>query len=247
MPNPNSVLILNPEFDLATSFTHHWTNEVINEAQQLGLNVVVLDGDEARLPQFESIIENNDPLFIYGAGHGSEEIFTGQNQENILWVPTNYPGHEHADSNVNLVRERVTYLLSCLTAQALGPAIAAQPNTYYIGYREDFVFTGFTPGDKYSESFKAGTNEIAKSLLRGKTIIEAYNAGIAKFDEEIIKWQQSFDSSAPFVVSALLHNRDVLVAIGAGIPPQPAEITVRPPLMEMLTSGYGIIISLALI
>ncbi len=246
MVDTNAVLIVNPNFDTATEFTNLWTKEVINEALNLGLNTTALEETDARLPQFETAISTKDPLLFVGSGHGVEELFTGQNQEDILWLPTTYPGHSHADSNVNLVAGRVSYLLSCLTAQSLGPAIAAQPDTYYIGYTEDFIFAGFSPGDQYSHPFGECTNAIAKTLLRGGTVQEAYNAGIIKFDEEIAKWQRSIDPSAPFIVSALLHNKEALIIYPSMPVPVPREPT-RAPLIELVTSGYGIAIALALI
>ncbi len=244
MPNNDAVLIVNPRFDTATEFTNLWTKEVINEALNLGLDTTYLEGNDARLAQFQNALAVKNPLLVYAAGHGSEEIFTGQDQEHLLWVPSAEWGH--ADSNINIVSGRINYLLSCLTAQALGPAIAAQPNTYYIGYTEDFIFAGWDPGDKYSEPFKLATNEIAKTLLRGKSIEEAYNAGIAKFDEEIARWQESDDPSAPFIVSALLHDREALIIYpGMSIPPP--EIGVETPWSKFVTAGYGVIISLAFI
>ena len=126
------------------------------------------------------------------------------------------------------------------------PAIAAQPDTYYIGYTEDFIFAGFSPGDQYSQPFGDCSNAIAKTLLRGGTIQEAYNAGIAKFDQEIARWQQSNDPSAPFMVSALLHDREALI-IFPGMPTPSPTTPIRAPLIELATSGYGIAIALALI
>ncbi len=247
MPDSNTVLIVNPEFDVATSFTHFWTNEIVNEAQQIGLNVVVLDKDEARLPQFENAIANSDPLLVYAQGHGSERILTAMDQEHILWIPSAEWGHD--DTNINLVQGRFNYMLSCLTGQALGPAIGAQPDTYYIGYKEDFIFTGFTPGDQYSSPFGECSNAIARTLLRGGTIEEAYNEGIRMFDLLIAQWQQSSDPSAPFIVSALLHDRDALI-IFPGMPTPPPsgpEIPVESPFLKIVTSGYGALISLAFI
>ena len=238
-------MITNPRFDTATDFTNLWTREVINEALNLGLDTTALEENDARLSQFQDAVISQDPILLIAAGHGVEEIFTGQNQEDLLWVPTTYSGHEHIDSNVDLVAGRVTYLLSCLTAQALGPEIAAQPDTYYIGYTEDFIFAGFSPGDQYSQPFGECTNAIARTLLRGGTLQDAYNEGIRMFDLWISRWQESSDPSAPFMVSALLHNREALI-IFPGMPTAP-EAQVRVPLIELVTSGYGMLIALALI
>ena len=244
MPNSNAVLIVNPRFDTATEFTNLWTKEVINEALNLGLDTTALEENDARLTQFQSNLAAKDPLLVYIQGHGSPEIMTAQDQEHLLWTPSDEWGHD--DSNVNLVAGRVSYLLSCLTGQVLGPAIAAQPDTYYIGYTEDFIFAGWDPGDKYSQAFGECTNAIAKTLLRGGTLQDAYNEGIRMFDLWIDIWQQSSDPSAPFIVSALLHNREVLI-IYPGMPVPPPRVPVESPLMGFVTSGYGMAIALAFI
>ena len=245
MTNPNAVVITNPKFDVATEFTNFWTKEVINEALNLGLDTTALEENDARLAQFQGILASKDPLLFVGAGHGSQEVFTGQGQEHILWTPTAEFGHD--DSNIALVNGRITYLLSCLTGQVLGPAIGTQPDTYYIGYNEDFIFIGFTPGDQYSFPFGECSNAIAKTLLRGGTIEEAYNEGIRMFDLFIAQWQQSSDPAAPFIVSALLNNRDALIFFpGMSIPSGP-EIPAGSPFIKLVTSGYGALISLAFI
>ena len=244
MPDTNAVLITNPRFDVATEFGYLWMREVINESLNLGLDTTALEETDAKLAQFQGALATKDPILVIGFGHGVQEVFTGQGQEHILWTPSVEWGHN--DSNVDLVRGRITYLLSCLTGQVLGPAIAAQPDTHFIGYTEDFIFAGFSPGDQYSHPFGECTNAIAKTLLKGGTLQEAYNAGIIKFDEEIAKWQRSMDPSAPFIVSALLHDREALI-IYPGMPvPVPRE-PVRAPLIEFVTAGYGMAISLLLI
>ncbi len=244
MPNTNAVLITNPRFDTATEFTNLWTKEVISEALNLGLNTTYLEENDARLSQFQDSLASKDPILLIAAGHGVQEVFTGQDQEHLLWTPSAEWGHD--DSNVALVSGRITYLLSCLTGQVLGPAIVAQPDTYYIGYTEDFIFAGWDPGDKYSQAFGECTNAIARTLLRGGTLQDAYNEGIRMFDLWISIWQQSSDPSAPFIVSALLHNRDVLI-IYPGMPVPPPGVPVESPLMGFLTSGYGMAIALAFI
>lgn len=244
MPNTDTVLILNPEFDEATSFTHYWANQVITVAQQLGLNVIALDKGNARLIQFQSSIAGQDPLFVYGNGHGIEQVYTAQNQEDILWVPSTFSGHTHTDTNINLVQNRIVYLLSCLTGAELGPAIGDQPDTYYVGYKEDFVFNGFTPGDEYSQPFGQCSNAIATRLLNGGTIEEAYDEGIKQFNHWIDVWEQSNDPSASFIISSLIHDRDALVMFPGMPPPPPPRTSIFP---AFLSSGYATLLCTALL
>lgn len=239
MPNADTILVVNPNFDTATSFIHLWANEVINEAQQLGLNIINLDTEDARLAQFENEIANEDPILTFNNGHGSPEIFTGQDQEFITWIPSTEYGT--TDSNINLLANRVSYYLSCLTGQKLGPAIAAQDNTFYLGYTEDFVFNGFEPGDQYSKGFGECSNAIMKTLLHGGSIEDAYNEGIRMFNLWIEQWEQSSDSAASFVISSLMHDRDALIALPEmSITPTIERKTIFP---EMTITYYGIMLS----
>ena len=132
MPLADTVLFAYANHDLATEFIEYWTADLIADAQQIGLNVGVLGGVDATYANFASALGNNDPLLVYAGGHGAESVFTLQNQEHALWSVD--PTWGHNDSNVGLVQGRIVYLLSCLTGQQLGPAIAAQDNTFYLGY-----------------------------------------------------------------------------------------------------------------
>ena len=212
----------------------------------MGLNVINLDTTEARLPQFENAIVNDDPLLIMGNGHGMEQIFTGDQQTDILWIPNSYRGQ--TDTNINLVEGRIVYLLSCLTGRALGPAIAAQDNTFYVGYVEDFIFNGFEPGDEYSRGFGECSNAIMRTLLNGGTIEDAYNEGIRMFNLWISIWEQSSDASAPFIISSLIHDRDALIALpGMEIPQSTSQIETETLIPGITAVGYGLIVVASLL
>ena len=246
MPQTDTVLLAYADFDVPTSFIKLWSDELVIEAQQIGLNVGVLDGNDATYLNFANALGNTDPLLLYAGGHGAEKVFTLQNQEHALWIPSVEWGHD--DSNINLVQGRIVYLLSCLTGTSLGPAIAAQDNTFYLGYVEDFIFNGFEPGDQYSKGFGECSNAIMRTLMNGGTIQDAYNEGIRMFDLWIDIWEQSTDDGASFIISSLIHDRDNLIALPGMVPPPPTAPVERKSIFpEMTIAGYGIMISAALL
>ena len=246
MPQTDTVLLAYADFDVPTSFIKVWSDELVAEAQQAGLNVGVLSGDDSTYLNFANALGNTDPLLLYAGGHGEKKIFTLQNQEHALWVPSVEWGHD--DSNINLVQGRIVYLLSCLTGQELGPAIAAQDNTEYLGYTEDFIFNGFEPGDQYSQAFGECSNVIMRTLMNGGTIQDAYNEGIRMFNLWIDIWEQSTDAGASFILSSLIHDRDALIALpGMPIPPPIAPVERKTIFPEMTIAGYGMILSASLL
>ena len=214
MSQANNVTILRANHDSATSFVHYWFGEVINDAISLGYNVTDLETDTSRLIPFQQSMQNDDPAIFFGGGHGDAPVFTGQDTEDILWIPNGLPGHSHSDSNVGIVQDRIVYLLSCVTGAGLGPAIGVQDNTFFIGYQDDFIWAGFSPGDLYSQGFMEASNAICAKILQGGTVIEAYNEGGRVFDEWIDYWQQSADPIASQVIGWMIHDRDVMVATG---------------------------------
>lgn len=242
MPQTDTVLLAYADFDLPTSFIKLWSDELVIEAKQLGLTTHSLVGDNATYSNFVNDINNNSPILVYIGGHGDSTVVTLQQQEHILWVEDPYWNHN--DNNIYLVKDKISYFLSCLTGQKLGPAIAAQDNTEYIGYTEDFIFNGFEPGDEYSKGFGECSNVIMRTLLQGGTIQDAYNEGIRMFNLWISIWEQSNDSAASFIISSLIHDRDALIALPGMIAPIIERKTIFP---EISIVGYGMLISASLL
>ena len=163
-------------------------------------------------------------MFI-GGGHGAPNVFTGQDREDILWVAPGEPGHRHDDTNIDLVRDRIVYLISCSTWAGLGLEISSlSDNTQFIGHYQDYIFAGFEPGDIYSRGFMESSGEIARVLINRGTIIDAYNAGVAKFDEWIEYWQASDDPIAPDIIGWLILDRDSLITTGMQTQAEPKSI-----------------------
>jgi len=205
------------------------------EAVALGYDVTDLEGNLATKADLERIIATKHPLFFHGFGHGNTNVYTGQNKEIVLEVGL----------NENILSGMIVYLLSCLTAVELGPAIIAAGGLAYIGYNVEWAWMdengyGDPYTDYYAEGYYRASNAIPSAFFRGFSAEEAYYAGINTYNEWIDRWATSNSPDAPEVIHWLVHDRDGETLIGDGkarIPvvghtliidsePQGAQITV---------------------
>lgn len=126
---------------------------------------------------------------IVGVGHGSPSVFTGH-REQILMDVTSIPN----------VQDKVVVLISCETAQQLGPALIDAGAASYIGFSKDLVWVcdadlASTPWrDKLAVTVMGPITDCVNSILDGKTVQEAFDILIsdlstnAKIEEdELIK------------------------------------------------------------
>jgi len=168
-------------------------------------------------------IQQYDPLFFYGFGHGSVSTFTGDTTQPIF----------STDDCGNLAG-RYVYLLSCLTANALGPAIIQNGALAYAGYNVSWTWVneqspdGDPYEDKYAKGFWESGNEFWKSVCDGNSFVAAEQAAINKYNEWIHYWTYdgASDPDSETCIMWLLWDRNGLVVVGEGgeFPPMQAGL-----------------------
>lgn len=137
-------------------------------ALKKGFHLVDLHQDKVSKKEFEGRIFKTDPCFVILNGHGSEDAVGGHNNEILV----------KNGENEQLLKGRVTYAVSCDSAEKLGPACADE-NTAYIGYRKNFVFNINQKyltrplDDKGAARFLEASNQVSISLIKGHTAQEA--------------------------------------------------------------------------
>jgi len=163
-------------------------------------------------------IEQYDPQFFFGIGHGNKPRYTGNNTQDIWNVGVGRPLLPPEN-----LRNRIVYLWSCLTGVELGPSIV---NDYggktYFGFTVSWGFHGGSnPGDpykhRYDKCFFQSGNELIKALFDGCSAQEAYQRSFDKYTEWIDYWlygEGSNDSQASSVSAILIRDRNGLVIIG---------------------------------
>lgn len=152
---------------------------------------------------------------IIGVGHGSPTEFCGHNDEIILDI-TSIPN----------VKGKLVFLISCETAQKLGPSLIDAGAISYIGFKDDLVWIcdadlASTPwSDKMALTVMGPITDCVNIILDGKAVREAYNTMLEELsanaeveEDELIK-------------ACLEFNRDNAILLGE----EGAKVRARLPL-----------------
>jgi hypothetical protein len=244
----NAALIVRPNMDSPEnggaagpySYGEVWMQSVLNSLAFRGVRKQ-LYGDDAVASKFISAIESLNPSLVVGMGHGNAEAYAGQYTEGGYSILL-------TTANADLMAGRVVYLLSCLTAQELGPMMEARGATAYAGYNQEFVWTVSTPEspatDPLAAPFARASTMYPKVLIAGKTVEEAREEAIKTFNQEIEAWEQSTDTYAREVVKWLLWDRDAFTVLGdeaaVGFIPSTRTVLIAAGVIGVAAIGYWI-------
>ena len=108
---------------------------------------------------------------ITGSGHGNSTYFLGNKDAAILHVDFDHSGE---------VKGRIVHLLSCRTAQGLGPALVSSGCIAFIGYDDNFLYD-----PRYAKAFFECDCEIEFALMKGGTVEQAHSAAVEKFNSYV--------------------------------------------------------------
>ena len=226
------MIIVRPSYDFALEFVSYWLSQTINNASKKFV-VYDLAGEHAYPESIHNVLEERKPDLTLMGGHGNAEIYSGTDKRYVLWTDP------QLNPNINKVKGMVNFLLSCSTGAKLGPDIASQENTFFVGYLTDFIFAGFEPGDEFSYYFGKANIDIANALINGGTVAQAVDVGIKAFDEGIKYWNKSDSAIAPMINSYLLQNRESLVAYPGGPTPTPILSETKIPLAPIILAAIA--------
>ena len=215
---------------LITQICHHWIQASHEQAQFEGYNSLRLP-DAFSKEQFFDALNTHDPILFYGCGHGDEATFTGYMMEELLY----------ACLNDEKMKDRITHLLSCLTANLLGPSIVNKGGLAYEGYKVEFslyeIFYSeeFPPypidGTEYRLNWIWMEPEVllTNAVLNGKSVEEAYNIAMSRYQAWIDYWSSCDPEKEPIaaeIISSLLEDFENLSVLGNKgikiIPPSPS-------------------------
>jgi len=124
------VLIINPHYDdPALPYFECAPKEVYEYLSGEGEDVAIIEDDATPEKLREYILNHPEIEHIYALGHGSKDTYTVIDTEPFLSTVL----------NLDLVKDRVISLLSCLTAKELGAAIVQAGAIAYFGYSEEVI------------------------------------------------------------------------------------------------------------
>jgi len=233
MPRKGNMMLAVSNFEIATHYLASWLLSSYNSIT--AINKKLLIGEEMTRANLENQIYSFEPYFMVLGGHGGSDKLGGQHNNIVLDF-----------SNIDITEGRIIYAFSCNTAAQLGGYAVSSGCVAYIGYRQDFVFiidnNAPTPLlDSYAKYFFGPGAGIMTDIASGKTTRQAVENAKAGFNSGINYWRNSPDPEAPFMLSSLEQDRDVLTLHGdetatggAGL------ITAGGGLLPLVAIGMGI-------
>jgi len=178
-----SFLITRPDYDSATKYLSHWSEEIIKVAKTKGKKIVDLKGKKATKKELMGRMVKLNPNLVVFNGHGNEFSILGQDDEILI----------QAGDNEDILRSRITYAISCSCGKELGPKSVIKGKTTFIGYDDDFVFTSNRKFlsrpllDDRAKPFMESSNHVAISLLKGHTASDSSTRSKAMFEKNYKK------------------------------------------------------------
>ncbi len=175
------LLVTRPEYDYTTRYISAWAENYLQLAKQKGYAIVDLRRKRANRKEFESVVKKTKPAFVILNGHGNSDEVAGNDNETLV----------DANTNAEILADKITYALSCQSAKNLGTKVGSYPNTTYIGYKEDFAFVrlekyGRKPvEDALTGLFLEPSNAIVVSLLKGHSAGDSFSRGQYEFTKNI--------------------------------------------------------------
>lgn len=167
---------------------------------------------------------------IIGVGHGSPSEFTGHNNQVLMNV-----------SSIPNVKDKVVILVSCETAQQLGPALVNSGASSYIGFNKDLVWvcdaekTSTPWTDKLALPVMGPITDCINTVLNGKTSGEAFDVLISDLstnaeleEDELIKSCILYNMKNAVILgnSNTIVRKRPEIALPIGPPPLPPAIQI---------------------
>jgi len=210
--NRRTSLFIRPKDCRVCEHGYYGLLHPINHSNAQGFNTIDLSWTQAERVNVESTVPIVQPFLIHGFGHGNVNIYTGNSETAIF----------HTSFDLTYLAGSVIYLLSCLTANELGPYLITQGVLGYGGFLIAWTWMcdGPVSGDPYEDIYAHGfyesSNEFFISLLDIETLQQAYDRSVAKYNDWIDYWSNegSGDPYASQAIGWLIHDRDGLVLYG---------------------------------
>lgn len=195
-------LVIRACHDSFTLFAQTCAAEIIESLEEKSISFMDLLEVEATRENVEKFLSSrgNHPSIVFGFGHGHTQIFTGHNDEELLFSIS-------ADDST-LFNENFFYLHSCRCGQELGKKMVEYGGRGFLGYRDDVWILA-----ENVLAFKRAANKgILEMIKNNCTLKDAYELTIAAYNEELERAKRTKNF---WVYRYLRKNRDAFVRYGA--------------------------------
>jgi len=197
-----SILITRPRYETQTHYLYHWSELIVKVADNGKNKVFDLQKEKATRKNVESYLKKRTPDIAIFNGHGDQNSVTGQDGQDLIV----------AGQNSSLLKDCVVYMRACSAGKILGLEIMKFGARSFIGYQESFrfyindkVYFNKPLEDDYAQPFFEASNQVALSLVKGKTAKDA-NEDSKKVYRKIISSLLTSNASNSFVIPDLFWN-----------------------------------------
>jgi len=157
------ILFSRPKHDVTMEYLFYYSKDLIKLSESEGLKIINKEKEEVNRKIITEIIEKQKPDLIIFNGHGSAKTICGHKNEAIIL----------SDENAEVLKNTITYSLSCSSAAKLGIDAVNKGAIAFIGYKFDFAI-GKDPDseasprrDKIAKFFLEPSNILAFYLIQG--------------------------------------------------------------------------------
>lgn len=207
----NLILVTRPKYDDGTEYLSAYALEVLKKVKE-EIFIKDFEGKEVNKENIEKYLKSKNPKLFFLNGHGNEYEICGHKGEVIFSL-----------TNVNLLKNRITYARACFSANVFGHEAVKNNSGCFIGYIYPFSFwidgkRSATPlKDKVAGMFLNPSNEIVFSLLKGETTKKADENSkkmMITNMKEILAMEQKNEPGATGMLQILWDNYDGQVVLG---------------------------------
>ncbi|MBI5797493.1 hypothetical protein HZA98_01155 [Candidatus Woesearchaeota archaeon] len=164
--------------DKVVKYPFYWCEELIDEANKIGLNVIDLKKENFIEEKISKQIKKHNPRYVFLNGHGDDFSAMGFKKSSIIT----------ANKNDHLLIGRVAHILSCKTGNFLAQSAMDKGCEAYLGYKDNFYiwFIEEDPkNDVIATMFQEAVNIASKILMNGGEVKEAFEQSQWVYEKNI--------------------------------------------------------------
>ena len=156
--------VTRPDFDLGTSYLFKWTEPLIKEAEDAGMQVIDVKGPDVNEKTVVGKLRALTPGLVCLNGHGGKDTYCGHRFETVL-----------DSGSASALAGTTAYVRACACLDGLGKAAVKNGCKAFIGYSEDFIipisdeFAATPLRDPVAKPVMEASNAIVERLIDGKT------------------------------------------------------------------------------
>ena len=161
--------------------------------QARGFQVDLYEASQAERYYVAADSARPNVIYITGCGHGGVDVYTGY---------FNHPVFAVGGYGPDEVGGKIVHLLSCLTAQQLGPDFITHGCLAYFGYDQEFI----VPLGENANLFFECDSEIDRALADGLTAAQAYDRTAALYKQRAAELRAGGTSGGIYAANVLDYN-----------------------------------------